>query len=82
MSRTPRRSIAILAPIALNCGFRRRVANVRALNTSRRVFAGRDALGSGRLENKETAIRRMEREIVTTEMVVFEWLGTAKTQPL
>ena len=40
----------------------------------------RDALGSRRSESKETAIRRMERngaEIVTTEMVVFEWLGTA-----
>jgi predicted nucleic acid-binding protein len=40
----------------------------------------RDALGSRRPEDKETAIRRMERhgaEIVTTEMVVFEWLRTA-----
>jgi hypothetical protein len=40
----------------------------------------RDAVGSRRAESKETAIRRMERhgvEIVTTEMVVFEWLGTA-----
>jgi nicotinamidase-related amidase len=44
------------------------------------VFVVRDALGSRRAESKETAIRRMERngaEIVTTEMVLFEWLGTA-----
>ena len=46
-----------------------------------RVFAVRDALGSRRMESKETAIQRMARngaEIVTTEMVIFEWLGTAK----
>jgi len=51
------------------------------LKSGRRVFAVRDALGSRRPENKETAIRRMERngaEIVTTEMVVFEWLETAE----
>jgi nicotinamidase-related amidase len=50
------------------------------LSAGRRVFAVRDALGSRRLESKETAIRRMERngaEIVTTEMVLFEWLQTA-----
>lgn len=51
------------------------------LNAGRKVYVVRDALGSRRLENKETAIRRMERhgaEIVTTEMVVFEWLRTAE----
>lgn len=50
------------------------------LDTGRHVFIARDALGSRRAENKETAIRRMERngaEVVTTEMVVFEWLRTA-----
>lgn len=50
------------------------------LSAGRRVYVVRDALGSRRSESKETAIRRMERngaEIVTTEMVVFEWLGTA-----
>ena len=50
------------------------------LHAGRRVFAVRDALGSRRSESKETAIGRMERngaEIVTTEMVVFEWLRTA-----
>jgi nicotinamidase-related amidase len=46
----------------------------------RRVYLVRDAVGSRRPESKETAIRRLERngaEIVTTEMVLFEWLGTA-----
>jgi nicotinamidase-related amidase len=51
------------------------------LDSGRRVFVVRDALGARRAESKETAIRRMEKhgaEIVTTEMVVFEWLGTAE----
>jgi nicotinamidase-related amidase len=55
------------------------------LSAGRRVFAVRDALGSRRSESKETAIRRMERngtEIVTTEMVIFEWLGTAEDSRL
>lgn len=50
------------------------------LSAGRRVYVVRDALGSRRSESKEAAIRRMERngaEVVTTEMVVFEWLGTA-----
>jgi nicotinamidase-related amidase len=51
------------------------------LRAGRRVYVVRDAVGSRRSENKETAIQRMERngaEIVTTEMVVFEWLETAE----
>jgi len=47
----------------------------------RRVFVVRDAIGSRRPESKDAALRRMEAngvEIVTTEMVVFEWLGDAK----
>ena len=51
------------------------------IDAGRRVYLVRDAVGSRRAESKETAIRRMERhgaEIVTTEMVVFEWLGTAE----
>lgn len=47
----------------------------------RRVHLVRDAVGSRRAESKETAIRRLERngaEIVTTEMVLFEWLRTAE----
>jgi nicotinamidase-related amidase len=50
------------------------------IDAGRRVFVARDAIGSRRPESKETAIRRMERhgaEIVTTEMAIFEWLGTA-----
>ncbi|MGA8157208.1 MAG: isochorismatase family protein, partial [Rhodoplanes sp.] len=51
------------------------------LDAGRRVYVARDAIGSRREESKEAAIRRMERhgaDIVTTEMVVFEWLGTAE----
>ena len=51
------------------------------LALGRRVYVVRDAVGSRRAESKEAALRRMERhgaEIVTTEMVVFEWLGTAE----
>jgi nicotinamidase-related amidase len=50
------------------------------LHAGRQVYVVRDALGARHPENKESAIRRMERhcaEIVTTEMVVFEWLATA-----
>src|SRR5262249_22668931 len=50
------------------------------LSAGRGVFIARDALGSRRSESKETAIRRMQRngaKVVTTEMIVFEWLGTA-----
>jgi nicotinamidase-related amidase len=50
------------------------------IENGRRVFVVRDALGSRRAENKNTALERMERhgaEIVTAEMVVFEWLETA-----
>ena len=51
------------------------------LDAGRRLYLVRDAVGSRTAESKETAIRRMERhgaEIVTTEMVVFEWLGSAE----
>ena len=51
------------------------------IDRGRRVFVVRDAIGSRRAESKETAISRMARhdvEIVTAEMVVFEWLGTAE----
>ncbi|HZZ60051.1 MAG TPA: isochorismatase family protein [Roseiarcus sp.] len=51
------------------------------IDRGRRVFVVRDAIGSRRAESKEAAIARMARhdvEIVTTEMVVFEWLGTAE----
>ena len=50
------------------------------LRAGRQVFLARDAVGS-RAESKETAIARMRKngaEVVTTEMVLFEWLGTAE----
>jgi len=51
------------------------------LRAGRRVFIVRDGVGSRRAESKETAIHRMQRngaEVVTTEMVLFEWLETAE----
>ncbi len=51
------------------------------LEHRRRVFLVQDAVGSRMPESKEVAIRRMAAhgaEIVTTEMVVFEWLRTAE----
>jgi nicotinamidase-related amidase len=51
------------------------------LDRSRRVYVVADAVDSRRPENKEAALRRLERsgaEIVTTEMVIFEWLGSAE----
>lgn len=50
------------------------------LEHRRRVFVVQDAIGSRAPESKDVAIRRMERhgaELVTTEMVVFEWLRSA-----
>ena len=50
------------------------------LDAGQRVYVVQDAVGARRAESKSAALRRMERhgaEIVTTEMVVFEWLATA-----
>jgi nicotinamidase-related amidase len=55
------------------------------IDDGRKVYVVRDALGSRTAENKDAAIRRMQRhgvEVVTTEMVVFEWLKTAEHPPL
>lgn len=51
------------------------------LDAGHEVHVASDAIESRRPESKKTAIRRMERhgaEIVTTEMVLFEWLRTAR----
>jgi len=51
------------------------------LDAGRRVYVVQDALGARRAESKSVALQRMERhgaEIVTTEMVIFEWLATAE----
>jgi nicotinamidase-related amidase len=47
----------------------------------RRVAVVQDATGSRLPETKEVSLRRLERhgaEIVTTEMVIFEWLKSAQ----
>jgi nicotinamidase-related amidase len=51
------------------------------IDNGMKAYVVGDAIGARRAQSKEAAIRRMERhgaEIVTTEMVVFEWLGTAE----
>jgi nicotinamidase-related amidase len=51
------------------------------LDRSRRAYVVADAIGSRRPDSKAAALARLERagaEIVTTEMVLFEWLGTAE----
>ncbi|MCO5148333.1 MAG: isochorismatase family protein [Aquamicrobium sp.] len=51
------------------------------LDASRTTYVVGDAIGSRAAESRQAALRRMERhgaEIVTTEMVVFEWLKTAE----
>lgn len=51
------------------------------LAEGRRAYVVQDAVGSRRAESKDAAIRRMGAhgaEVVTTEMVVFEWLGTCE----
>lgn len=51
------------------------------LDAGRRVQVVSDAVGSRRPDNKAVGLTRMERHgagIVTTEMAVFEWLGSAE----
>ena len=46
----------------------------------RNVYVVRDAISSRRPDSVEIAVRRMEQqgvEIVTTEMVIFEWIGSS-----
>lgn len=51
------------------------------LTEGRRTLVVADAVGSRDPANREAALRRLERrgaEIVTTEMALFEWLGSAE----
>jgi nicotinamidase-related amidase len=51
------------------------------LEAGRKVFVVQDAVGSRRAESKAVALQRMARhgaEIVTAEMVIFEWLVSAE----
>ena len=51
------------------------------LARNRKVFVVEDAVGSRTADNKQAALSRMARqgaEIVTTEMVAFEWLASAE----
>lgn len=51
------------------------------LDQGRRVFVVEDAVASRRPESRRAALRRMAAhgaDLVTAEMVVFEWLGSAE----
>ncbi len=51
------------------------------IEAGRRVFVVSDAVGSRRAESKDIALQRMARsgaDIVTMEMVLFEWLQSAE----
>jgi nicotinamidase-related amidase len=51
------------------------------LAAGREVYLVRDAVGSRHDDSKEAAIRRLAgrgAEIVTTEMAIFEWVGSAE----
>ncbi len=51
------------------------------LEKGRSVALVRDAVGSRRQENRDAALERAKAhgaELVTTEMVIFEWLGTSE----
>ena len=77
--------IAVLdRPHALICGMEAHVCVLQTVldfrEAGRQVSVVRDACGSRLTENAETAFARMSRqgaEIVTSEMVVFEWLRRA-----
>ena len=50
------------------------------LDRDRKVYVVTDAVSSRRRESKDTALARLQQngaELITTEMAVFEWLGTA-----
>lgn len=77
-----RRDLVVAGCEAHVCVLQTVLGLVRA---KRRVFLVRDAVGSRRAESKDTAIQRMTQhgaEVVTTEMVLFEWLATAEDQLL
>ena len=51
------------------------------IDRGRQVFVVQDAVGSRRAENKAAALQRLAHhgvELVTTEMVIFEWLESAE----
>lgn len=51
------------------------------LEGGRRVVVVRDAVGSRKVESRDAALHRMERhgaEVLTTEMVIFEWLESCE----
>lgn len=79
LARLPSRPVLVVAGCEAHVCVLQTVLGL--LDAGRRVYVVQDAVGARRAENKTAALRRMERhgaEVVTTEMVVFEWLATAE----
>jgi nicotinamidase-related amidase len=71
--------------VAVIAGFETHVCVLQTalglLEAGRPVFVVADAVGSRRAESKDVALRRMAAcgaQVVTAEMVLFEWLGSAE----
>lgn len=78
------RILALDRPQAIICGLEAHVCVLQtAIDLTARGFACfviADAIASRRAESKQVALRRLERlgvALVTTEMVIFEWLERA-----
>lgn len=79
LDRLPPRPDIVVAGCEAHVCVLQTVLGLRA--AGRHVCVVRDATGARRPENRDAAIDRMARhgaDIVTTEMVMFEWLGTAE----
>jgi isochorismate hydrolase len=73
-------------PLLVICGLEAHVCVLQSAlgfqQAGLKVFVVADAVSSRAAANRETALRRLAAngvELVTTEMVVFEWLGQAGT---
>jgi nicotinamidase-related amidase len=71
-------------PDILVCGCEAHVCVLQTvlglIEGGRKVYVARDAIASRRAESRRAAVERMRGHgagIVTTEMAIFEWLGTA-----
>lgn len=79
LARLPEDRVAVVAGCEAHVCVLQTVLGLLA--RGRRVVIVSDATGSRRPESREAALRRLGgagAEIVTTEMAIFEWLGTAE----
>ncbi len=79
LARIPEDQVPVVAGCEAHVCVLQTVAGL--LDRGRRVVVVADAVGSRRTESRDIALRRLEThgaEVVTTEMVIFEWLRTAE----